>query len=360
MRARAIRDWAIRDGRCNVTIFQTLESLSPLWSFGVSLYNWIQLKAPWLHHVYFNFLEMAALHRSPAAIRGTALTRFQQQLRETNPDCIVSTHAHLNHAFFEVAKREAGPELRCMTYCGELHGGYGFSRHWVNPNADGFFAAVPECQHAARHLKMPEDRNHVAGFMLNPAFWEQDPAVSDPLPVRRHDAPLVILSTGANSANNHLNLLNSIESDPPDAHFVALCGSNQDAISAVNEWATRHPQISVEAMPRIDSTAMHSLMRKASAIVARPGTGTTSEAILAGCPILHNGIGGIMPQEWITVRFMRRHGMDKVFTRSKDFPNRLRQILQPDVQEDLRQRLEKAKPAQLPSQFIDQLVSCAK
>ena len=50
-------------------------------------------------------------------------------------------------------------------------------------------------------------------------------------------------------------------------------------------------------------------MRSVSAIVARPGTGTTSEAIVSGCPLLLNCVGGIMPQERITVKFCREHGV---------------------------------------------------
>ena len=54
---------------------------------------------------------------------------------------------------------------------------------------------------------------------------------------------------------------------------------------------------------------MHLLMQVASAVVGRPGTGTTSEAIIAGCPIIFNALGGFMPQEYITLRYARRHGI---------------------------------------------------
>ena len=62
---------------------------------------------------------------------------------------------------------------------------------------------------------------------------------------------------------------------------------------------------------------MFELMQIADAVVARPGTGTTSEAIMAGCPLLLNTLGGIMPQEWITVKYLRSHGIQPSDSRNQ-------------------------------------------
>src|SRR5471032_2902479 len=171
-RARAFAAWARRerDLGLEVVIHQALEQTHGLYRFGVGLYNWIQRTAPRLHHIYFNFLEVAGACKSPAWMLG--VERFRAVLREHRSEVVLSVHGSLNHGFFAVARdtlREAPP--RCVTYCGELFGGYGFSRHWVNPRADLFIGAVAETVAAARGHGMPEDRARIGGFLLDPAFY---------------------------------------------------------------------------------------------------------------------------------------------------------------------------------------------
>ena len=43
-----------------IQIHKCLENTHGLYRFGVGLYNRIQRYLPWAHHVYFNFLEVAA------------------------------------------------------------------------------------------------------------------------------------------------------------------------------------------------------------------------------------------------------------------------------------------------------------
>jgi len=367
MRARSLKAWAEHPSAAelgiDVEIFQTLESLDGLYKFGVETYNWIQLHAPWLHHVYFNFLEVASMHRKASAIKGRE--RFEEELKRVQPDVIVSTHAHLNHGFFALAKDILGADrVKCVTYCGELFGGYGFSKHWVNPGSDGFFGAVPETCEWAKELGMPDARNHVGGFMLNPGFWsdtlseeEQTAWIEEKLGLNPGKF-ILVLATGANSANNHLDLLDALAKQRVHPQVVALCGRNEEALKSVEAWGQAHPDIPVKPMPYF--TEMFNLLQCSSAVVARPGTGTTSESILAGCPIIFNGLGGIMPQEWITVKFMRSHGIDRVMSRPSQLPKLVRPLL-----DDRRQLIDvKAKtvllrPQQHPLDILRNLVSLA-
>ncbi len=329
MRARALRDWATRTdiehGGHEVHIHQVLEETHPGYAFGVWLYNAIQRSMPRAHHVYFNFLEAAALHRRAGGIWGGK--NFSARVAAYKPDVVVSTHAHLNHGFFALARAAAGRDrIRCITYCGELSGGYGFSRHWVNPQADGFIAATGTTLKAALDLRFPRQGACVGGFLLRPAFYQS------PLDAAGRQAwvlgqlgmdPgkfLLVLSTGANGANNHLALLRALEragiGDPPQV--VALCGRNQHSLRRIEKWAAQRPGWPIRAMGPVEDMA--SLLQCASAVVARPGTGTTSEAIMCGCPVIFNGMGGIMPQESITLRYMSTRGTPKMIWRVADLP----------------------------------------
>lgn len=336
-------------------VFQTLESGPTLYRFGVHLYNWIQRHCPALHHVYFNALEVLGLHEHASGLEGTA--PFEAKLREFRPQVIVSTHAHLNHGYFAKARRILHGQVRCTTYCGELHGGYGFSRFWVNPAADYFAGAVSEtCDEAAR-LNMPPEKTMRAGFLLNPKFWEAPETDLERNTFVREELKLdpeqfiLVLGTGANSANNHLKLLDALKHSELRPQIVALCGRSEAAFNAVRSWARAQDAFAVRALPYCDR--MPELLRAASALIARPGTGTTSEAILCGCPLIFNGIGGVMPQERITLEFARARGFGRRLKRPSQLPGLLRPLMQGDARlRSERVALQAARPAEHPLDFL--------
>ena len=72
MRANSFVHWTReaygRAAANEIQIHKCLENTHGLYRFGVGLYNRIQRYAPWAHHVYFNFLEVAA----PCTTRATA------------------------------------------------------------------------------------------------------------------------------------------------------------------------------------------------------------------------------------------------------------------------------------------------
>lgn len=330
MRARALKSWAEseegKEMHLNVAIHPTLETTHRFYYFGVWLYNFIQRQLPVLHHIYFRFLEWAGLLRRASAITGAA--GFQEIVREVRPDVVVSTHPHLNHGFMELA-RTAMPDKvpQCVTYCGELYDTYGFSSHWVNPKIDLFIGAVEEVCRGARSLGVPEEQNWQGGFLLKPDFYQP------PLSESQRDRFLwenfrldpeqftLVLATGANGANNHLRFLNALYSKNILPQVIVLCGRNPQIQMRVLQWASHHPEIMVRAVGFY--TEMNKLLQAADAVVARPGTGTTSEAILSGCPIIFNILGGAMPQEMITMSYFKDHRWPKAVGRSRSLPNRV-------------------------------------
>ena len=105
---------------------------------------------------------------------------------------------------------------------------------------------------------------------------------------------------------------------------------------------------------------MHLLMQASSAIVARPGTGTTSEAIISGCPIIFNSLGGFMPQEWITMRYAQRHGFAVQIRRPGNLPGILaRWAERPDEYETVRRRMIECRPSQRPTDVVRMVADLA-
>ena len=359
MRANALRAWAEVDGGWDVAIHQALESTHPLYAFGVGVYNVIQNTLPIAHHVYFQGLELAQMHASSRRILGA--DHFRARVAEHQPDLVVSTHAHLNHGFFELVRQEMGTDrVRCVTYCGELWGGYGFSRHWVNPHADAFIGAVGPCRQQAIDLGMLADRATVGGFLLRPDFFREEEDHNSPRTLLSDELALdpsqltVLLSTGAVGANNHLALLHCLEARRRPIQAVVLCGDQATVREKVVRWGERAVYTRVRALPRRED--MPRLIRGVDLLVARPGTGTTSEAVLCGTPIAFNCIGGVMPQECLTLKFAHDRGFGATLAWPHDLARLLNMLdRQPQVLDAMRQAAVRSRPTQHPRGILNYL-----
>jgi processive 1,2-diacylglycerol beta-glucosyltransferase len=357
MRARAFQEWAQTEpdlGR-PPQLHRPLEKSHEIYAFGVWLYNWIQRTAPFLHHGYFNFLEVVAIVRTS---RPLGARKYRKILEELQPDVLISVHDSLNHAFFEYAREVLGEDrVRCVTYCGELSGGYGFSRHWVNPSADLFIGAVPETCEAAVRRGMPPEKTQVGGFLLRRFFYDEPDDGAGRAAFIREQLQLdpnefiLLLSASSRGAHNHVRFLETLRQRHIDAQIVLLCGKSQIAEREISAWAKANPKARVRLLPH--NTNVGKLMRSVSAIVARPGTGTTSEAIVSGCPLLLNCLGGVMPQEHITVKFCRKHGVAQLI-RS---PDELAQVVaqwrkRPELPATIRQAMKAACPPLHPRDIV--------
>lgn len=359
MRARSLSAWSQAvDSEISIERYQALEESSRLYGFGVEIYNWIQKKYPALHHIYFNFLEIFQVSASQHTLLGRA--KFERRLMATKPDLIASVHAHTNHAFRVIAKKVL-PEVQFVTYCGEMHGGYGFSRHWVDQGSDAFIGATPEICGAAEELGMPKNRIHYGGFLLNPNFYNEPLSEDKQASLLRetyqleHERFTLLLSTGANGALNHSHFLRALESARLPIQVLALCGRNESAREEIDILSKGFSSITVKTLGYQED--MFSLMQCVDGIVARPGTGTTSEAIMAGCPIFLNTMGGIMPQEWITVKFLRKNRLAAPLIRkAEDLVNLIKQRLESSAAQELAvDQMRKLRPHSTPTEIIEYL-----
>ena len=358
MRADSLRQWAaqVYGDTVEVRVHPVLENTHRLYKFGVELYNVIQRHAPRLHHLYFNYLEIAGMHRRGSKIMGR--DTFSQLIRDWRPDRIISVHAHTNHGFFDLA-RLARPEAppRCLTYCGELFGGYGFSRHWANPRADGFIGASPEVCAAARAVGTPDHRVLFGGFLLRPPFYVADAELEAAADAKAAKLSLdrgaftVILSSGLAGANNHLAILRTLAASGQKLQVIALCSRNQTVRREIEAFAAAHPALTVRALDHTEK--IPALLRLASVVVARPGTGATSEAILLGTPLIHNGIGGVMPQELITVQYCREHACARFGATPREIAREILELhAHPEKLAQLKTNLRSARPPGHPEQIV--------
>lgn len=312
-RAEAFRQWVahLYGSTVEVRIEHALENASPWNARGVAFYNAIQRHAPWFHHLYYNLGEAFGSLQGPEIRVGLAY--YDALLREFRPDVIVSVHSMLNRGHFAHAKRRLGGAVFCVTYCGEFSGDYGFSRHWVAPEADLFLGRTEGTLGAARDLGLPARKGRCLGQLLRPAFYQPPMDALERSAYLKEELGLepdrftVLLATGGASAQNHTALLRQLLASARRLQAIALCGRSGRARARLEAWRRRHHGLALAVLPF--SEDMHRLLQVASAVVTRPGTTTCAEALRLGCPIVFNRIGGTMPQEYCTLRHFRALGI---------------------------------------------------
>ncbi len=365
-RAQAFAEWCFELYRHNVDvrIEQMLENSSGFFSAGVRFYNWIQKKSPWIHKAFYLFVELLSLLNRSSVSFGR--NYYEAVLREYQPHLVFSVHDCLNRGYFQMARKILGAnKVRCATYCGEFSGGFGYSVNWVEPSADLYISRTPTARDYAVKLGMPVERTRVRGHLMQPrqhigfitaeqrlSYLEQELEL-------RSDLFTVFLATGGNGANNHLDLLPLLLPFADRVQAVVICGRNRDAYNQIVHWRAEHPQLNcfVDGF----SDEVHLLMQVSDVIVTRGGTTSCAKALHFRCPIIFNAIGGVMPQESLTVKFFRRAAGVEQINNPADFQGIIASWL--DDREEfqrVRENFLKLRYEEDPTVVITELVDLAQ
>jgi processive 1,2-diacylglycerol beta-glucosyltransferase len=365
-RAQAFAEWCFELYRHNVDvrIEQMLEKSSGLYRLGVRFYNWIQTKWPWLHKAYFVCVEgLSILNRRSVAV---GRLYYESVLREYQPHLVFSVHDCLNRGYFQTARRILGADnVRCATFCGEFSGGFGYSINWVEPTADLYISRTATARDYAVKLGMPPARTRVRGHLMQP---RQHMGFMSPAQRRdylehelelRTDLFTVFLATGGNGANNHLELLPVLLPFADRVQAVVICGRNREVYNQVLHWRAENPGFNCF----IDgfSEEVHLLMQVSDVIVTRGGTTSCAKALHFRCPILFNAIGGVMPQESLTVKFFSHGAGAELIENASD----LRRLIDgwmvyPTAYEKYRSDFLKLRYEEDPTLVITELVNLAQ
>ena len=309
-RAEAFAEWCFELYRhdVDVRIEQMLEKSSVVNRAGVNFYNRIQKAAPWVHRLFYAFVELLSyLNRDTVSLgRGYYL----KVIDEYRPHLVFSVHDCLNRGYFQLARKRLGPgNVRCATYCGEFSGGWGYSRNWIEPTVDLYFSRTPTARDYAVKKGVPVGKTLVRGSLMPPQSYVEVIAPGDRGAFRqnrlglRPDLFTVFLATGGNGANNHLDLLPELLPHADRCQAIVICGRNKDTYNRLVHWRALHPEFNCHLEGY--SETVHLLMQASDAIVTRGGTTTCAQALHFRCPIIFNAFGGIMPQEELTWKFFR-------------------------------------------------------
>jgi processive 1,2-diacylglycerol beta-glucosyltransferase len=364
-RAQAFAEWCFQLYRhdVDVRIEQMLEKSSVVNRSGVSLYNTIQRRAPWLHKVFYALVELLSYINRRSVRFGAPF--YLGVLREYKPHLVFSVHDCLNRGYFQLARKTLGAgKVRCATYCGEFSGGWGYSRNWIEPTVDLYVSRTPTARDYAVKCGIPKERTRVRGYLMRPRSHLEvlNDAERREFRVKRlgldPERFTVFLATGGNGANNHFALLPALLRYPDRTQAIIICGRNKETYNELMHWRTLHPEFAcyIEGY----SETVHLLMQVSDTIVTRGGTTTCAKALHFRCPIIFNAFGGIMPQEELTWKFFRNGAESEKVESAAEFGRIIdRWMNNPAAYTLEREKFLRLRYEEDPTVIIDELVALA-
>jgi processive 1,2-diacylglycerol beta-glucosyltransferase len=346
-----------------VRIEQMLEKSSVVNRAGVGFYNRIQKVAPWLHTAFYTFVELLSYINSRDVTFGRSY--FISVLREYQPHLILSVHDCLNRGFFQLARETLGANrVRCVTYCGEFSGGWGYSRNWIEPSVDLYFSRTPTARDFAVKSGIAPEKSRVRGNLMLPrALLETvTPAERGNFRVKRlglrPDLFTVFLATGGNGANQHLELLPALVKYADRVQAIVICGKNKQSYNELVHWRANNPEFNCYLEGY--SEVVHLLMQASDAIVTRGGTTTCAKALHFRCPIIFNAFQGIMPQEELTWKFFRNGAASNKIENAADFARIIDTwMADPTSYARVKENFLKLRYDEDPTLLIDEIVGLA-
>ena len=364
-RAEAFAEWCFQLYRhdVDVRIEQMLEKSSVVNRAGVGFYNRIQRAAPWIHTAFYTVVELLSYLNSRDVTFGRAY--YLGVLREYRPHLIFSVHDCLNRGYFQLARATLGANrVRCVTYCGEFSGGWGYSRNWIEPSVDLYFSRTPTARDFAVKSGIPPEKSRVRGNLMLPRALLETLAPDERADFRvkrlglRPDLFTVFLATGGNGANHHLELLPALVRHADRVQAIVICGKNKETYNDLVHWRANHPEFNCYLEGYSD--IVHLLMQASDAIVTRGGTTTCAKALHFRCPIIFNAFQGIMPQEQLTWKFFRNGAGSQKIESGADFARIIDAwMADPAAYARAREEFVKLRDDEDPTLLIDEIVNLA-
>jgi processive 1,2-diacylglycerol beta-glucosyltransferase len=271
----------------------------------VKFYSWIHRNIPWLHYFYFYITENAYVMWWTKTILISGY--YKTLIRSYKPDCIVSVYGGYNQRYFQVAKKILGEKTCCVTLCPEFTGGYGFSHHWVDPQeCNHFWCHTEAVREQAIKLGMPPQKIWFSSNVLRRNFYDTPLNNEEKYKFLTQELKLndqkftILFSTNGSGSQNHIELLKVLLPILEKIQVVILCGNNAKAKNSVSQWCQEHSLLQTAILGFTENIPQ--LLQISQANVQRAGFLMTAESINCQCPIIFNGIGGIMPQETLAIR----------------------------------------------------------
>ncbi len=236
----------------------------------------------WLHQKADSTPHSATTQRLRRGIERLNARALLREVRRVKPDAVICTH--FLPAELLMRERNRG-RLACPVWLQVTD--FDLHNMWIVPGMAGYFAATPEVAARMRARGLAQDRIHITGIPVMPAFAQAALLARDACatqfgldPAR----PVLLMASGGTGAGDLPSMVErALGMKGGDFQVIAVAGRNAATLETLQALAQRHPG----RLAAIGFTGeMHKLMAAADLVVTKPGGLTVSECLALGKPLL--------------------------------------------------------------------------
>jgi len=299
------------------------------------LYCWTAAKVPWLFGATYNLGDVVARTRIPSPVR-LHNQRFADAthayITEHEYDVVLATHTFPVETMAAVRRRYPSK----VRYYGVLTD-YTCTPFFAEGRLDGYFIPHPDMEAECVRAGLLMDRTYALGLPIRRAFREpvdKAHARAD-LGLPAH-VPTFLIMSGGVGGTYLVRVCDRLLADGGErAHVVVLTGRREDQFTAVAGRYRDDRRVTV--VPFTDKVREY--MAAADVMLSKAGAVSTTEAVVAGLPLVHTG--AIPGGETKNARFFAERGMS-LYAQNPYEAGRIAYRLQGDARQVERMRAHQA------------------
>ncbi len=270
-----------------------------------------------------------------AAIRllGSAQMRLLRRCwRQIQPDLVISVVPHLNRQLYESLRSEA-PGVPFVTLLTDLAD---YPPHfWIEYQDQHFICGTDHAAQQAADRGGPKASVWpTSGMVLHPSFYERRSADRSRGRLRLGLDPnrlTGIVLFGGHGSRKMISVARHARSS--GAQMIFLCGHNQLLADRLQALHLPYP-VHVEGY----TESVADLMHLADFFVGKPGSGSLSEALIMGLPVIVESGPRTLANERYNVQWIRERQLGVVVRSYRELPSAIEHLADPEVRCLMRRR----------------------
>lgn len=263
---------------------------------------------------------------------------LREAWKRLKPDLVISVIPHLNRALFESLHAEC-PQTKFVTLLTDI-ADYP-PRFWLEPQPQYYICGSETAYQQAKSIATNAIKIwKTSGMVIHPRFYDETLGPEQVVRDSRQelglhpDLPTGLVLFGGYGSKLMLKIARQLAASRTRTQLILICGRNQRLAQKLRSLELPFPchvEEFTEKLPHF--------MRLADFFIGKPGSGSLSEALSRGLPVVLKSGAATMVHERYNIGWIKEKGIGLEFRKVRELPSVLDRLLEPACYQETRRRV---------------------